>query len=121
MDRCSGAGMRRRIPLSALRPMRDAPPSLRKLVRPCSPDPDSMLRAVGHVVHPNLDLDAPLRDRKLGSELGDHQGCGLEGIRYFLPPGGALGLALIVQPHLDRIAIILLADPGEQVRVARAG
>src|ERR1700732_4645304 len=105
MDRCSWR--RHAAPHTAVCFAANArrPPSLRKLVRPCSPDPDSMLRAVGHVVHPNLDLDAPLRDRKLGSELGDHQGCGLEGVRYFLSPGGALGLALIVQPHPDRIAI----------------
>src|SRR5713226_7757638 len=79
----------------------------------------SMMRAGGEVVHALFDLDARLRDGKLLGQGGDQHGRGFQRIRYLLAPGGIRRPCLIVQPDLDRIAVVFFADGSKQVGVAR--
>jgi len=55
----------------------------------------------------------------LGSETRDQHGSPFKGIRYLLAPCRMLRLHLIIKPDLDHVAVILLADAGKQMGVAR--
>lgn len=77
-----------------------------------------MPRAGCRVMHSQFNLDACRRDRKFGGNRPyQHRGC-LKGICYLFTPRIVLRPPIVVEPDLNRVAIIFLADAGEQVRVA---
>src|SRR5262249_49473682 len=79
----------------------------------------SMLGAIRRIVHSDANLDVRLRDRIRRRQGVEQGGCRFEGIRDLFAACGMARLRLVEEPHLHREAILLLADAGRQVRVAR--
>jgi hypothetical protein len=82
-------------------------------------DGGSVSGAVCMIVHADFDLDACLCDREFAGQRCDQFGRRFERIDDFLAPRVVFRLLFVGEPDLNHIAVLFLADAGEQLRVAR--
>jgi hypothetical protein len=78
-----------------------------------------MAGAIGQPLHSYFDLDSLGRDRKFCDERRNQAGGCLKRVRQLFAPRCIAWLLAVVQPDLKRITVVVFADAGKQVGVAR--